>query len=221
MLCWNKGKFMEAEIPIALKVRASSLQHCTLCHYMHINSYIGGANAKISEFLHFFLSEKCKNFFYYMHNAIIASTYAQSQFPSLWWWWWRCGAMQCEKKKVDKHIVHMHTHIHWIIWRRKSLKVTRHHHPMNKKTSRMRNFFLWCAHIAVVSNFMWQLLSFFLYVSEGIWAIRARVDAAIVNVMGAEIKEKLKSGFVAVFMTFIRYTPKLWDIHRAYCWEME
>lgn len=146
MLCWNKGKFMEAEIPIALKVRASSLQHCTLCHYMHINSYIGGANAKISEFLHFFLSEKCKNFFYYMHNAIIASTYAQSQFPSLWWWWWRCGAMQCEKKKVDKHIVHMHTHTHWIIWRRKSLKVTRHHHPMNKKPREWGTFF-YGAHI--------------------------------------------------------------------------
>lgn len=67
MLCWNKGKFMEADIPIALKVRASSLQHCTLCHYMHINSYIGGANAKISEFLHFF----------WVKNAIFFLLHAQ------------------------------------------------------------------------------------------------------------------------------------------------
>lgn len=52
---------------------------------------------------------------------------------------------------------------------------------------------------------LWQLLSFSLFY---VCVSDQRVDAATVNVMEAEIKEELKSGFVAVFMTLIRYTKK-------------
>lgn len=143
MLLWNKGKFMEAEfIPHCLEstCKFSTLHIMSLYAYTleHINSHMV---VQMQKSVNFFAQKKKwkKIFITWLHKFIVPSLLAhmhKHNSPHLFimmMMTMRCNAVR--EKNWAFYIVHMHTLDNmWV--EKESLKVTRHHHPMNKKKPR-------------------------------------------------------------------------------------